>query len=290
MSSYLQLHRKHFDLQHFVTLALKEDIQDGDHTALATLPKKRKGKMELKIKEDGVLAGVEAAKKIYAIIDPKISFKKIINDGESVKKGQIAFRVSGNTRTLLSTERLILNIMQRMSGIATKTKMLQNLCTGTSTRVIDTRKTTPNFRFFEKWAVVCGGGANHRFGLYDMILIKDNHIDFCGGITNAIDSVNKYLNKKNLKLKIEIEARSIADVKEILKHGKVHRIMLDNFTPVQTKTAVQLINKRFETESSGGITEKNIRNYALCGVDFISIGALTHHVKSLDLSLKTISR
>ena len=209
-----------------------------------------------------------------------------MKDGERVQKGQIAFVVEGNTRKLLSTERTVLNIMQRMSGIATKTNYLQSLCAGTPTRVIDTRKTTPGFRFFEKWAVVIGGGANHRYGLFDMILIKDNHIDFCGGIEKAIDTANAYLKKKKKKLRIEVETRNLEDVKRVLVHGGVHRIMLDNFTVADTARAMAYINGKYEVESSGGITEVNIADYAKCGVDFISVGALTHHVKSLDLSLK----
>lgn len=284
--SYLELHQKHFDLKAFVSSSLNEDRGDGDHTSLATVPANQYGKMQLLVKEAGVLAGVEAAKAIMSHIDPNIKMKRLINDGSKVKPKQVAFVLEGTTRNLLLCERLVLNVMQRMSGIATKTAHLQSLCKGTKTKVIDTRKTTPGFRFFEKWAVVIGGGANHRFGLYDMILIKDNHIDFCGSIERAIDSANAYLKSKKKKLPIEIETRNIADVKRVVKHGRVQRIMLDNFTPAQTLGAVKLINKKFETESSGGITEKNIAAYAKCGVDFISVGALTHHVKSLDLSLK----
>ena len=214
--------------------------------------------------------------------------KVFIKDGARVKKGDIAFIIEGNTQKLLTAERLVLNIMQRMSGIATKTDHLQTLCKGTKAKVIDTRKTTPGFRFFEKWAVVIGGGANHRYGLFDMILIKDNHIDFAGGIIEAVDAANSYLKKTKKKLAIEVETRTIEDVKKVLAHGGVQRIMLDNYTPKQTLEAVKLINGKFEVESSGGITEKNIADYAKCGVDFISIGALTHHIKSLDLSLKAI--
>ncbi len=284
--SYLELHQKHFDFKQFVAAALKEDQGEGDHTSLSTVPARQKGKMHLLVKETGVLAGVEAAAAIIAGIDPDIKIKQLLKDGAKVKPKQVAFVLEGNTRNLLLCERLVLNVMQRMSGIATKTAHLQTLCKGTKTKVIDTRKTTPGFRFFEKWAVVIGGGANHRFGLYDMVLIKDNHIDFCGSIEGAIDSANTYLRSKKIKLPIEVETRSISDVKRVLKHGGVQRIMLDNFTPAQTLGAVKLINKKFETESSGGITEKNIAAYAKCGVDFISVGALTHHVKSLDLSLK----
>lgn len=288
MSKYILLHERHFNFKKFVKRALKEDVLDGDHTALATIPATHKGKMQLLVKEDGILAGVEAAVEILKIIDKNIKVKVLLKDGRKVKKGDVAFIVDGNTQTLLTAERLILNVMQRMSGIATKTNYLQSLCKGTKTKVIDTRKTTPGFRFFEKWAVVIGGGANHRYGLFDMILIKDNHIDFCGGITQAIDAATNYLLNKKLQLSIEVETRTLADVKKVLKHGGVQRIMLDNYTPAQTKEAVKLIKGRFEVESSGGITEKNIADYAKCGVDFISVGSLTHHIKSLDLSLKAL--
>lgn len=290
MTDFVKQHQKHFNFKQFILSVLKEDIGDGDHTALSTIPKNHKGWMQLKVKEDGIIAGIEAAEKVFKIVDKKIKFKRIIKDGEKVKKGQVAFIVHGNTRRLLSTERIVLNIMQRMSGIATKTHYLQGLCKGTKAKVIDTRKTTPGFRFFEKWAVVIGGGANHRYGLFDMILIKDNHIDFCGGIIEAIEAANIYLKKKRKTLAIEVETRSIEDVKKVLRYGKVQRVMLDNYTPEQTKEAVKLIRGNFEIESSGGITEKNISDYAKCGVDFISVGALTHHIKSLDLSLKTVKQ
>ena len=244
--------------------------------------------MQLLVKEDGILAGIEAARFVFKQVNADIKFTEKMKDGTSVKKGDVAFTVSGPTYQLLTAERLVLNIMQRMSGIATKTNQLQTLCKGTKTKVIDTRKTTPLFRFFEKWAVVIGGGANHRYALYDMILIKDNHIDFAGGITQAIDASNKYLKKNKFKLAIEVECRNLEDVKKVLAYGKVDRILLDNFTPALVKQAVALINGKYETEASGGITEKTIRNYALAGADFISVGALTHHVKSLDLSLKAI--
>lgn len=288
MSSYIQLHENHFNFKKFVHRALKEDVRDGDHTALATIPANHTGKMQLLVKEDGILAGVEAAVEIFRIIDKSILVKVLLKDGRRVKKGDVAFIVEGNTQTLLTAERLVLNIMQRMSGIATKTKYLQNLCKGTKAKVIDTRKTTPGFRFFEKWAVVIGGGANHRYGLFDMILIKDNHIDFAGGIVQAINAANTYLKTKNKKLAIEVETRTLNDVKKVLKRGGVQRIMLDNYTPALTKEAVKLIKNRFEVESSGGITEKNIADYAKCGVNFISVGSLTHHIKSLDLSLKAL--
>jgi len=288
MSNYFQQHKKHFNLAQFVKNALQEDVGDGDHSALATIPHTQKGKCKLLVKEKGILAGVEAAKQIFKLIDPKFKFTELIKDGSSVKVGDIAFYVEGNTQKLLTAERLVLNVMQRMSAIATKTNYLQTLCKGTQAKVIDTRKTTPNFRFFEKWAVVIGGGANHRFGLYDMIMIKDNHIDFAGGIIEALQATHVYLKKIKKKLPIEVETRTLHDVKLVLKNGGFQRIMLDNYTIANTKKAVTLINNNYEVESSGGITEKNIVSYAKCGVHFISVGALTHHVKSMDLSLKAI--
>ena len=288
MANYISEHKKHFNLKTFVQNALLEDVGDGDHSALATIPANKKGKCHLLVKENGIIAGIEAAKEIFKIIDPKFKFTQFIKDGETVKVGDIAFIIEGNSQKLLTTERLVLNVMQRMSAIATKTNHLQNLCKGTKTKVIDTRKTTPGFRFFEKWAVVIGGGANHRFGLYDMIMIKDNHIDFAGGILEAIDATHAYLKKTKKKLPIEVETRTLNDVKLILNKGGFQRIMLDNYNIADTKKAVALIGDKFEIESSGGITEKTITGYAKCGVDFISVGALTHHVKSLDLSLKAI--
>lgn len=288
MSSYIQKHKKQFNFKKFVLDCLHEDVGDGDHTSLSTIPSNHKGKMQLLVKENGILAGVEAAVEIFKIIDKSIKVKLLLKDGTKVNKGDIAFYVEGKTQSLLKAERVILNVMQRMSGIASKTAYLQSLCKNTSAKVIDTRKTTPGFRFFEKWAVVIGGGSNHRYGLYDMILIKDNHVDFAGGIVEAIKAASKYLKLKKKKLPIEIETRNLADVKKVLHYGNIQRIMLDNYTPAQTKKAVQLINRRFEIESSGGITEKNISKYANAGVDFISVGALTHHIKSLDLSLKAL--
>jgi nicotinate-nucleotide pyrophosphorylase (carboxylating) len=288
MNKYILLHKKHFNFKKFILDALKEDVGDGDHTALSTIPASHKGKMHLLVKEDGIIAGMEAAKEIFKIIDKTIKIKTFVKDGQFVKKGDIAFIVEGKTQKLITAERLVLNIMQRMSGIATKTHHLQDLCKGTKTKVIDTRKTTPGFRFFEKWAVVIGGGANHRYGLFDMILIKDNHIDFAGGVSEAILSAQAYLKKKRKKLPIEVETRTLTDVEEVLTHKGVQRIMLDNYTVENTALAVKLINGKKEVESSGGITEANIASYAQCGVDFISVGALTHHIKSLDLSLKAI--
>ena len=286
MSDFFKLHQQHFNFENFISAAFTEDIGDGDHTTLSTLKKNSSGKMHLLVKEEGIIAGIEAAQKIFNFLSKKIKFTSFKVDGNFVKKGDVVFIVEGNTQLLLTAERLVLNVMQRMSGIATKTYFMQSLCKGTPTKIIDTRKTTPGFRFFEKWAVVIGGGTNHRYGLFDMILIKDNHIDFAGGITQAIDAANAYLKLHKKKLQIEVETRTIEDVETVLNHGGVQRIMLDNFSISQTKAAVKLINKKMEIESSGGITEKNIAAYANCGVDFISVGALTHHIKSLDLSLK----
>lgn len=288
MANYILQHKKHFNFKTFVQNALLEDVGDGDHSALATIPANKKGKCHLLVKENGILAGVEAAKEIFKIIDPKFKVTVFIKDGTPVKVGDIAFIVEGSSQKLLTAERLVLNVMQRMSGIATKTNYLQTLCKGTKTKVIDTRKTTPGFRFFEKWAVVIGGGSNHRFGLYDMIMLKDNHIDFSGGIIEALDATHAYLKKTKKKLPIEVETRTLNDVKLILNKGGFQRIMLDNYNIADTKKAVALIGDKFEVESSGGITEKTIASYAKCGVDFISVGALTHHVKSMDLSLKAI--
>lgn len=288
MIDFVKQHAKHFNFKQFVAQTLAEDVGNGDHTSLSTIPASHTGKMQLLVKEDGIIAGIEAAREFFKIAAPKIKLTFFVTDGDPVKKGQVAFTAEGNTRTLLTLERPVLNLMQRMSGIATRTAHLQKLCRGTRAKVIDTRKTTPGFRFFEKWAVVIGGGANHRYGLFDMILIKDNHIDFAGGITQAIDAANKYLKQKRKKLHIEVETRTLSDVKKVLLHGGVQRVMLDNYTPGQTRQAVKLINGTFEVESSGGINETNIAVYAKAGVDFISIGALTHHVKSLDLSLKAI--
>lgn len=288
MSKYIALHKKHFDFKKFILSALKEDVGDGDHTALSTIPSSHKGKMQLLVKEEGIIAGIEAAVEVFKIVDKNIKVKVLIKDGAAVKKGDVAFIVEGKTQKLVTAERLVLNIMQRMSGIATRTYNLQLLCMDTKAKVIDTRKTTPGFRFFEKWAVVIGGGANHRYGLFDMILIKDNHIDFAGGVSQAITAAQSYLRSKRKKLPIEVETRTLADVQEALKHKGIQRIMLDNYTIQDTIRAVNMIGNKAEIESSGGITEKNIADYALCGVDLISIGALTHHVKSLDMSLKAL--
>lgn len=272
----------------FIKNAIAEDIGNGDHTTFACIPKNKIGKVKLIIKENCVIAGINEAINVLKKFDSKIKTEPIKNDGDWCKKGEIAFIAVGKSYTLLQAERLVLNIMQRMSGIATQTSLYVKELHGLKTKILDTRKTTPGFRYFEKKAVKIGGGENHRFGLFDMILIKDNHIDFAGGIKNAIIKTKNYLSENKLSLKIEIEARSINDVKEIIRIGNVNRIMLDNFSISDTKKAVQLINKKFETESSGGITLKNIRKYAECGVDYISVGALTHHVKSIDLSLKAV--
>ncbi len=267
---------------------MTEDLGDGDHTSLACIPSSASGKAHLIVKENGVIAGVDIACEIMKQVDDGLKVKVLIKDGKEVKKGNIVLIVEGKAQSILLAERLLLNCMQRMSGIATKTNKLVKLCKGTKTKVIDTRKTTPNIRALEKWAVVVGGGTNHRIGLYDMILIKDNHIDYAGGIKQAIESANGYLKKKNKKLKIEIEARNLNEVMQILEVGKINRIMLDNFPTADVKKALRLIKGKYETEVSGGITEKNIRSYAKCEVDFISVGALTHNIKSLDLSLKAI--
>ena len=269
-----------------IDLAFAEDIGDGDHTTLCCIPEDAMGKSHLLIKEDGILAGVEVAKKVFDRFDNSMKVEVLIGDGAEVKKGDIAMVVTGKVRSLLQTERLMLNIMQRMSGIATMTHKYVEKLKGTKTHVLDTRKTTPGMRMLEKQAVKIGGGMNHRIGLFDMILLKDNHVDFAGGITNAIDRCHAYLKEKNLDLKIELEVRNFDELNQVLTHGGVNRIMLDNFSVADTKKAVELIGGRYETESSGGITFDTIRDYAECGVDFISVGALTHSVKGLDMSFK----
>jgi len=273
-------------LEKIIDLAIKEDIGDGDHTSLATIPSGLIGKAQLLVKENGIIAGIGVAEIIFKKTDTQAFFKPFFSDGQFVNKGDCAFWVEGRVLKILQAERIVLNIMQRMSGIATQTHKYVEKLNGLKTRILDTRKTSPGLRLLDKYAVKIGGGENHRFGLSDMILIKDNHIDFAGGIENAILKTQEYLRKNNKNLKIEIEARSLKDVKSILENGGIDRILLDNFTPKQTLKAVSLIKGKVEIESSGNITIKNIRNYAECGVDFISVGALTHHVKSLDLSLK----
>ena len=271
-----------------IELAFAEDIGDGDHTTLCCIPENAMGKSQLLIKEDGILAGVEVAKKVFAEFDNELQVEVLIADGTPVKVGDIAMVVTGRIRSLLQTERLMLNIMQRMSGIATMTHKYVELLKGTHTRVLDTRKTTPGLRMLEKQAVKIGGGTNHRIGLFDMILLKDNHIDFAGGIENAIDRCHKYLKDKALDLNIEIEVRDFNELQQVLDKGGVHRIMLDNFSVEDTKKAVDMIGGKYKTESSGGITFDTIRKYAEQGVDFVSVGALTHSVKGLDMSFKAV--
>lgn len=275
-------------IDELLDLAFAEDLGDGDHTTLSTIPADAIGKSQLIIKEDGVLAGVDIARKVLAKVDPDIKMTVSINDGEKVKKGDIAFVAEGSVRSLLIAERTMLNIMQRMSGVATMTRIYQDELEGLHTRVLDTRKTTPGMRMLEKDAVRIGGGTNHRIGLFDMILIKDNHIDFAGGIEKAISRAQEYCKSNNKDLKIEVEVRSLEDIRKVLAHGGVDRIMFDNFTPELTREAVKLVNGRFETESSGGITLQNLRQYGEAGVDFISVGALTHSVKGLDMSFKAV--
>ena len=269
-----------------IDLAFAEDIGDGDHTTLCCIPDTAMGKSHLLIKEDGILAGVEVAKRVFARFDPTMQVEVLIGDGAHVKKGDIAMVVTGKVRSLLQTERLMLNIMQRMSGIATMTAKYVERLKGTKTHVLDTRKTTPGLRMLEKQAVKIGGGMNHRIGLFDMILLKDNHIDFAGGIANAINRCHEYLKEKGLDLKIEIEVRNFDELQQAMDCGGINRIMLDNFSVENTKKAVEMVAGKYETESSGGITFDTIRDYAECGVDFISVGALTHSFKGLDMSFK----
>lgn len=276
------------EFEQLISLWFAEDIGDGDHTTLSCIPESAKGKSQLIIKEDGVLAGVEVARQIFHAFDPELQMTVFIQDGANVKVGDIAFVVEGKIQSLLQTERLMLNIMQRMSGVATRTRQYVNKLQGTNTRVLDTRKTTPGLRLLEKEAVKIGGGVNHRIGLYDMILLKDNHVDFAGGIDKAILRAKDYLRAKGKNLKIEIEVRNFDELTQVMKIGGVDRIMLDNFSIENTRKAVQIIDGKYETESSGGITFDTLRDYAECGVDFISVGALTHSVKSLDMSFKAV--
>ncbi|MDR2036859.1 MAG: carboxylating nicotinate-nucleotide diphosphorylase [Bacteroidales bacterium] len=275
-------------LKAFIDSAFKEDIGDGDHTSLACIPHEQEGKAQLLVKQSGILAGVEVAQQIFRQFDPSLQVEIYIKDGTIVNPGDVAFVVKGTVISILQCERLVLNLMQHMSGIATQTRQYVEKIAGTSAKLLDTRKTTPGMRLLDKEAVHIGGGVNHRVGLFDMILIKDNHIDFAGGIENAIDRVHEYLKEKKKSLKIEIEARSLDDIERILRHNRVDRIMLDNFNTDTTKKAVKMIDGKYEIESSGNITLDNIRDYALCGVDYISVGALTHQVKGLDMSLKAI--
>lgn len=276
------------DIREFIRLALEEDVASGDYSTLASIPAAARGKATLKIKEDGILAGMEVAEAIFRFLEPDALFTPLKKDGDRITKGETAFDISAGVHTILKAERLVLNCMQRMSGIATLTDVYAGRIRQYNTRILDTRKTTPLFRSFEKEAVRIGGGYNHRMGLYDMIMLKDNHIDYCGGIGAAIRKTNDYLKEHDLVLKIEVETRNLDDVREVMATGGVHRIMLDNYPPALIEEAVALIGGQYETEASGGINLDNIESYAATGVDFISIGALTHHAVSLDLSLKAV--
>jgi nicotinate-nucleotide pyrophosphorylase (carboxylating) len=273
-------------IDQFIKNALAEDVGDGDHTSLSTISVNTQGKAKLLIKEDGVLAGVELALEIFKIVDSTLKVNVLINDGLAVKVGDIVLTVEGSTHSILIAERLVLNCMQRMSGIATKTNRIVAKLKNTGTQLLDTRKTTPGLRYLEKWAVKIGGGVNHRIGLYDMILIKDNHVDYAGGIANAINSARAYLKNQNKNLQIEIEVRNLTELNEVIENGGADRIMLDNFSFDNLKEAISIVDGKFITEASGGITEENVIDYANCGVNYISMGALTHSVKSLDMSLK----
>lgn len=276
------------EIELIIANAIREDVGDGDHSSLSCIPATAQGKGKLLVKDNGIIAGVEFAKQVFAYVDPEMKVETLIEDGSDVKYGDIVFYVTGASQSILKAERLVLNAMQRMSAIATKTKLFVDLLDGTETKILDTRKTTPGIRALEKWAVKIGGGENHRFALYDMIMLKDNHIDFAGGITKAIEKTQNYLKETNRDLKIIVEARDLNEIKEILKTDGVYRILIDNFNYEDTRTAVKLIGDQCLTESSGGINEKTIRDYALCGVDYISSGALTHSVYNLDLSLKAV--
>ncbi len=275
-------------IDHIIHEALHEDIGDGDHTSLATITVDAQGKAKLLVKENGIVAGVELAQRIFALYDPNLQVEVFIQDGSPIQKGDIVLTVAGSSQSILATERLMLNFMQRMSGIATKARFLADKISHTNCRLLDTRKTTPNIRYMEKWAVRIGGAYNHRYALYDMIMIKDNHVDYAGGIKKAIEATHRYLKENNLDLKIELEVRNFDELKEAIAVGGMDRIMLDNFTPENIKEALKLIPENIETEASGGITEETIVAYAETGVDFISVGALTHSIMSLDLSLKAV--
>ena len=275
-------------LEKLIKNALEEDIGEGDHSTLSSIPPEAEGKAVLKIKQDGILAGVEVAEKIFRYIEPDIVFNAVKKDGDAMRYGEIAFEVEARVYTILQCERLVLNCMQRMSGIATLTRQYTDKLKGYHTRLLDTRKTTPNFRLLEKEAVRIGGGLNHRMGLYDMIMLKDNHIDYCGGIEKAIEKAWQYVQQKKPGLKIEVETRTLEDVRKVVAYGKADRIMLDNFTPEQLRHALEIIDKKFETEASGGINLDNVTNYAATGVDYVSIGAVIHHAVSADLSLKAV--
>ncbi|NMD03776.1 MAG: carboxylating nicotinate-nucleotide diphosphorylase [Bacteroidales bacterium] len=275
-------------LREFILRSVGEDLGDGDHSSLACIPWEAVGKAELLIKEEGILAGVDVAKEVFSTIDSELRCDTFIKDASKIKPGDIVLNIYGRQQSILKSERLVLNIMQRMSGIATSTNQYVERLSGLKTKILDTRKTTPAFRFLEKEAVRIVGGLNHRMGLFDMIMLKDNHIFYAGGVENAIRKTNEYLRRNNRKLKIEIEARNLDDVRRILATGGINRIMLDNFSTEDTRSAVKMIDGRYETESSGGITLDTVRSYAECGVDFISVGALTHHLKSLDMSLNAV--
>ena len=276
------------ELQIIIANAIREDVGDGDHSSLACIPSSARGKAKLLVKDEGVIAGVEFAKMVFKYVDSELVIEEFIKDGANVKYGDVVFHVSGSSQSILKAERLVLNAMQRMSAIATKTKVFVDILQGTNTKILDTRKTTPGIRALEKWAVKIAGGENHRFALYDMIMLKDNHNDFAGGITKAIEKTNNYLKEKNLDLKIIVEARNLDEVTEILQNEGVYRILLDNFNFEDTKKAVQMIGNKCLTESSGGINEKTVREYAECGVNYVSSGALTHSIYNMDLSLKAI--
>jgi nicotinate-nucleotide pyrophosphorylase (carboxylating) len=276
------------ELELIIANAIREDVGEGDHTSLSCIPADAKGKAKLLVKDDGIIAGVEFAKQVFKTVDADLKIETLINDGAKVKFGDIVLYVSGSSQSILKAERLVLNAMQRMSAIATKTRFFADLLEGTKTKVLDTRKTTPGIRALEKWAVKIGGGENHRFALYDMIMIKDNHIDFAGGVSQAIEKTKSYLSNNNLDIKIIVEARSLEEIQEILDCGGVYRILIDNFNYDDTRKAVALIGGKSLTESSGGINEETIRRYAECGVDYISSGALTHSVYNMDLSLKAV--
>lgn len=277
------------ELDMIIANAIREDVGDGDHSSLACIPKDAIGKAKLLVKEAGIIAGVEMAKRIFSYVDADLKVEILIDDGESVTYGDVVFFVEGSSQSILKSERLVLNVMQRMSAIATKTNEFAKLLEGTKTKILDTRKTTPGIRAIEKWAVKIGGGENHRFALYDMIMLKDNHIDFAGGVSKAIEKTKNYLKVNNLDLKIIVEARSLEEIKEILEHDGIHRILIDNFDFEETKKAVALIGDKCQTESSGGINLESVRKYADCGVDFVSSGALTHSVYNMDLSLKAVA-
>ena len=274
------------EIQQLIKMTLAEDIGDGDHSSLSCIPENVQGEMKLLVKADGILCGVDVAREVLRQVDDTIQMEQYMNDGDVIHKGDIVFRLRGSAQKMLTAERTVLNFMQRMSGIATTTHKYVEMVKDTTVTLLDTRKTTPNMRIFEKYAVKVGGAQNHRFGLFDMMMLKDNHIDFAGGIEKAIDAANEYQRRKGLNLKIEIETRSLDDVRRVLAHGGVHRIMFDNFSPELIVEGVKLVNHRFETEASGGIVKETLREYALTGVDFISVGAFTHHISSLDLSLK----